>query len=50
MFRVEIGSGEVTRVTPDDGAYTDLNPDPDGRYPARRGPRWTAAAPRRALI
>ncbi|MGH3174885.1 MAG: S9 family peptidase, partial [Streptosporangiaceae bacterium] len=32
VFRVEIGSGEVTRVTPDDGAYTDLNPDPDGRY------------------
>ena len=32
MFRVEVGSGEVTRVTADDGAYTDLNPDPDGRY------------------
>src|ERR1700759_5244094 len=32
VFRVEVGSGEVARVTPDDGAYTDLNPDPDGRY------------------
>src|SRR6266568_924534 len=32
VFRVEVGSGEVTRVTADDGAYTDLNPSPDGRY------------------
>ncbi len=30
VFRVEVGSGEVTRVTADDGAYTDLNPSPDG--------------------
>jgi dipeptidyl aminopeptidase/acylaminoacyl peptidase len=32
VFRVDAGSGEVTRVTADDGAYTDLNPSPDGRY------------------
>jgi dipeptidyl aminopeptidase/acylaminoacyl peptidase len=32
VFRVDAGTGEVTRVTADDGAYTDLNPGPDGRY------------------
>ena len=32
VFRVDAGTGEVTRVTADDGAYTDLNPSPDGRY------------------
>ena len=32
VFRVDVGTGEVTRVTTDDGAYTDLNPAPDGRY------------------
>ncbi len=32
MFRVDTGTGEVARVTDDDGAYTDLNPGPDGRY------------------
>jgi dipeptidyl aminopeptidase/acylaminoacyl peptidase len=32
VFRVDLESGEVTRVTADDGAYTDLNPGPDGRY------------------
>jgi dipeptidyl aminopeptidase/acylaminoacyl peptidase len=32
VFRVDIETGEVTRVTGDDGAYTDLNPGPDGRY------------------
>ena len=32
VFRVDIKTGEVTRVTSDDGAYTDLNPGPDGRY------------------
>jgi dipeptidyl aminopeptidase/acylaminoacyl peptidase len=32
VFRVELETGEVTRVTPDDGAYTELNPGPDGRY------------------
>ncbi len=32
VFRVDVVTGEVTRVTRDDGAYTDLNPAPDGRY------------------
>jgi len=32
VFRVDAGTGEITRVTADDGAYTDLNPGPDGRY------------------
>ncbi len=32
VFRVDTETGEVTRVTNDDGAYTDLNPGPDGRY------------------
>src|SRR6202040_1255794 len=32
VFRVDPPTGQVTRVTGDDGAYTDLNPAPDGRY------------------
>jgi dipeptidyl aminopeptidase/acylaminoacyl peptidase len=32
VFRVDVQTGEVTRVTADHGAYTDLNPAPDGRY------------------
>ncbi len=32
VFRVDPHTGQVTRVTGDDGAYTDLNPAPDGRY------------------
>ena len=32
VFRVDLADGEVTRVTNDDGAYTDLNVAPDGRY------------------
>jgi dipeptidyl aminopeptidase/acylaminoacyl peptidase len=32
VFRVDAETGEVSRVTADDGAYTDLNPGPDGRY------------------
>jgi dipeptidyl aminopeptidase/acylaminoacyl peptidase len=32
VFRVDVETGEVIRVTGDDGAYTDLNPAPDGRY------------------
>jgi dipeptidyl aminopeptidase/acylaminoacyl peptidase len=32
VFRVDLASAEVTRVTSDDGAYTELNPAPDGRY------------------
>jgi dipeptidyl aminopeptidase/acylaminoacyl peptidase len=32
VFRVDVATGDVARVTRDDGAYTDLNPAPDGRY------------------
>ncbi len=32
VFRVDLDTAEVTRVTSDDGAYTDLSPGPDGRY------------------
>ncbi|MGD0064361.1 MAG: S9 family peptidase [Streptosporangiaceae bacterium] len=32
VFRVDLGTAEVTRVTGDDGAYTELNVAPDGRY------------------
>ena len=32
VFRVDVQTGEVTRVTGDHGAYTDLHPAPDGRY------------------
>jgi dipeptidyl aminopeptidase/acylaminoacyl peptidase len=32
VFRVELTSGAVTRITPDDGAYDSLCPAPDGRY------------------
>ncbi len=32
VFRLDVAAGQVTRVTADDGAYTDLNPAPDGRY------------------
>jgi dipeptidyl aminopeptidase/acylaminoacyl peptidase len=32
VFRVDVATGDVTRVTGDDGAYSDLNAAPDGRY------------------
>jgi dipeptidyl aminopeptidase/acylaminoacyl peptidase len=32
VFRVDVQTGEVARVTADHGAYTALNPSPDGRY------------------
>jgi dipeptidyl aminopeptidase/acylaminoacyl peptidase len=32
VFRVDLATGDVARVTHDDGAYTDLNPAPDGRH------------------
>jgi dipeptidyl aminopeptidase/acylaminoacyl peptidase len=32
VFRVELASGEVTRITADDGAYDSLCPAPGGRY------------------
>jgi dipeptidyl aminopeptidase/acylaminoacyl peptidase len=32
VFRVDVETGELTRVTGDDGAYTELNLAPDGRF------------------
>jgi dipeptidyl aminopeptidase/acylaminoacyl peptidase len=32
VFRVDLASGDITRLTPDDGAYASLCPDPDGQY------------------
>jgi dipeptidyl aminopeptidase/acylaminoacyl peptidase len=32
VFRVDVETGDVTCLTSDDAAYTDLNPSPDGRY------------------
>jgi len=32
VFRVDVETGGLTRVTGDDGAYTELNVAPDGRY------------------
>ena len=43
VFRVDLASGEVTRLTTDDGAYTELNVAPDGRY--LYALRATVAAP-----
>ena len=30
VFLVEVGGGEISKVTADHGSYTDLNPSPDG--------------------
>jgi dipeptidyl aminopeptidase/acylaminoacyl peptidase len=43
VFRVDLASGEVTRLTADDGAYTELNVAPDGRH--LYALRATVAAP-----
>jgi dipeptidyl aminopeptidase/acylaminoacyl peptidase len=32
VFRVDLAAGEITRLTSDDAAYTELNVAPDGRY------------------
>jgi dipeptidyl aminopeptidase/acylaminoacyl peptidase len=32
VFRVDVGTGRLTRVSGDDGAYSELNLAPDGRY------------------
>jgi dipeptidyl aminopeptidase/acylaminoacyl peptidase len=32
VFRAEVATGEIVRITADDGAYSDLCPAPDGRY------------------
>ena len=50
VFRVDAGSGEVTRVTTDDGAYTDLCPSRTAGTCTRCGPPWTRRPPRCASI
>ena len=32
LWRVDVATGEVTRLTGDDGAYTDIRVSPDGRW------------------
>jgi dipeptidyl aminopeptidase/acylaminoacyl peptidase len=32
VFRVDVATGEVSRLTGDDGSYAQLQPSPDGRY------------------
>jgi dipeptidyl aminopeptidase/acylaminoacyl peptidase len=32
VYRADVATGQVSRITADDGAYTDLNPSPDGRF------------------
>ena len=32
VFRVDVASGELTRLAGDHGAYSELNPSPDGRH------------------
>jgi dipeptidyl aminopeptidase/acylaminoacyl peptidase len=32
LFRVDVTTGEVTRLTPDDGAYSEHSVSPDGRW------------------
>ncbi len=32
VFRVQVGSGAITRITTDDAAYSHLSPAPDGRF------------------
>ncbi|MGH3408937.1 MAG: S9 family peptidase, partial [Streptosporangiaceae bacterium] len=46
VFRADLAGGEVVRLTPDDGAYEQLCPSPDGRYLyALRSAIDTPAAP-----
>ncbi|MFY7069814.1 S9 family peptidase [Nocardiopsis changdeensis] len=42
VFRADLGSGEVVRITGDDGAYSELNPSPDGRYVYALRDAWDA--------
>jgi dipeptidyl aminopeptidase/acylaminoacyl peptidase len=32
VFKVDVATGEVTKITTDDAAYLSLNPSPDGRH------------------
>ncbi|WP_017605292.1 S9 family peptidase [Nocardiopsis alkaliphila] len=42
VFRVEVATGELTRITGDHGAYSALNPSPDGRHVFALRDAWDA--------
>ncbi|SIO88932.1 S9 family peptidase [Nocardiopsis sp. JB363] len=42
VFRVDVASGELTRLTGDHGAYSALNPSPDGRHVFAMRDAWDA--------
>ncbi|MFE1103595.1 prolyl oligopeptidase family serine peptidase [Nocardiopsis alba] len=42
VFRVDVATGELTRVTGDHGAYSELAPSPDGRYVYALRDAWDA--------
>ncbi|PDP84364.1 S9 family peptidase [Glycomyces fuscus] len=42
VFRIDLASGAVTRLTGDHGAYSNLNPSPDGRYVYALRDAWDA--------
>ena len=42
IFRGDMASGEVVRVTGDHGAYSELNPSPNGRYVYALRDAWDA--------
>ncbi|MEE2037187.1 S9 family peptidase [Nocardiopsis sp. CT-R113] len=42
LFRIDTATGAVTRLTGDHGAYSGLNPSPDGRYVYALRDAWDA--------
>ncbi|WP_159943775.1 MULTISPECIES: S9 family peptidase [unclassified Nocardiopsis] len=42
LFRLDLASGELTRLTGDHGAYSSLNPAPDGRHVYALRDAWDA--------
>ncbi|WP_017610519.1 S9 family peptidase [Nocardiopsis xinjiangensis] len=42
LFRVDLDSGDLTRLTGDHGAYSALNPSPDGRHVFALRDAWDA--------
>ena len=51
VWRIDVGSGEVTRLTPDDGAYSDIAVGQDGRWVhALRASMATAHEPVRIAL